>query len=279
MENPFPTIAEPRVTRLEQPSQPDGVESADQSLATEETEAAEPKKPTALERAKAALAQSEAPALSAHEICTTLVKVAKANQLPIGFLTNLIWQESRFDRTAISRVGAMGIAQFMPDVADNLSVDAFDARDALPASGQLLRTLSARFRNLGLVAAAYNAGPKRVADWLEQRAGLPKETRDYVSIVTGRPAEHWRANAPTVVFNVPRQVPCHGSAAFASMEQAERAAQLEKLAEEKKLAEKKAADAKREAAQAARKIASAAGRRGLLKRVTQAKRLRIAGRS
>jgi len=145
---------------------------------------------TSLERARAALAESNAPILSNHEICTTLVKVAQANALPLGFFTNLIWRESNFGHDAISRVGAMGIAQFMPDVADRMGLgDAFDARDALPASGKLLRTLRARFNNLGLVAAAYNAGPKRVADWLEQRSELPKETRDYVNIITGRPPE------------------------------------------------------------------------------------------
>ena len=88
---------------------------------------------TSLERARAALAESNAPILSNHEICTTLVKVAQANALPLGFFTNLIWRESNFDHDAISRVGAMGIAQFMPDVADRMGLgDAFDARDALP---------------------------------------------------------------------------------------------------------------------------------------------------
>ena len=102
----------------------------------------------------------------------------------------------------------MGIAQFMPDVAEKLSLDAFDSRSALPASGRLLRTLRARFGNLGLAAAAYNAGPKRVSDWLEGRSGLPKETKDYVQIITGRPAAHW-VKQQAVVYRVPRYVPCH----------------------------------------------------------------------
>jgi hypothetical protein len=195
---------------------------------------------SSLERARAALAESNAPILSHHEICTTLVKVAQANALPLGFFTNLIWRESNFDHDAISRVGAMGIAQFMPDVADRMGLgDAFDARDALPASGKLLRALRARFGNLGLVAAAYNAGPKRVADWLEQRSELPRETRDYVTIITGRPAEQWRGvKAKAVVFNVPRRVPCHRSEEFASLEQSEREEQARLVAEEKRLAEK-----------------------------------------
>lgn len=202
---------------------------------------------TSLERARAALAESNAPNLSNHDICTTLVKVAQANALPVGFFTNLIWRESNFDRDAISPVGAMGIAQFMPDVADRMGIgDAFDARDALPASGRLLRTLRARFTNLGLVAAAYNAGPKRVIDWLEQRSELPKETRDYVNIITGRPAEQWRGKAKAVVYTVPRHVPCHRSEEFSSIAQSERQEQAAQVAEEKRLEEQAREAARRQ---------------------------------
>jgi transglycosylase-like protein with SLT domain len=210
-----------------------------EASAVKDGAADEPKdsgKPTSLERAKAALAESDAPLLSNDEMCTTLVEVARANALPIGFFTNLIWRESRFDHVAISRVGAMGIAQFMPDVADALRLDAFDPREALPASGRLLRTLRTRFANLGLIAAAYNAGPKRVLDWLAERASLPKETRDYVNLITGRSVEAWRnAKAKTVVFDVPRQVPCHQTPTFSSVERTEREAQAQKLAEESRI--------------------------------------------
>jgi hypothetical protein len=213
--------------------------------------------PTPLERARAALAQSDAPALSGNELCSSLVEVAQSNELPLGFFTNLIWQESRFDRQAISNAGAMGIAQFMPDVADKLGLDAFDGREALPASGKLLRTLADRFGNIGLAAAAYNAGPKRVADWLQQRSGLPKETRDYVSLITGKPIEEWRGvRKKPVVFNVPRAVPCHRAAHFAAIEQSERIAQLEQVAEERRAIER-AREAARRAAEAARRIAEA----------------------
>lgn len=204
------------------------------------------KKPTSLERAKAALAESNATALSDQDLCTTLVQIARSNDLPVGFFTNLIWRESRFDHDAISPVGAMGIAQFMPDVAEKLSLDAFDSRTALPASGRLLRTLRMRFGNLGLAAAAYNAGPKRVSDWLEKRSGLPKETQDYVHLVTGRPAGHWQnLKSQTVVYRVPRHVPCHRSPSFAFVEQTERAQQERMVAEEARLAEQKIREAAR----------------------------------
>jgi soluble lytic murein transglycosylase-like protein len=226
---------------------------------------------TSLERARVALAETNAPVLSNREICTTLVKVAQANALPVGFFTNLIWRESNFDHFAVSRVGAMGIAQFMPDVADRMGLDdAFDARDALPASGKLLRTLRTRFGNLGLVAAAYNAGPKRVADWLEQRSELPKETRDYVSIITGRPAEQWRGKARANVFNVPRHVPCHRSEEFSSVERTERLVQERQVAEEKRLEEQareaarrqKEAQRRNKKRKPARPIVASSGRSG-----------------
>jgi hypothetical protein len=206
---------------------------------------------TPLERARVALAYSNAPALSAGELCSSLVEVAQANALPLGFFTKLIWQESRFEREAISPVGAMGIAQFMPAVAEKLGLDAFDGREALPASARLLRTLAERFGNLGLAAAAYNAGPKRVADWLAQRTALPKETRDYVSHITGKPAEEWRGvKAKAVVFEVPRAVPCHRTVQFAAIEQAERIAQLREVAEERQRAIEKAREEQRLAAKA-----------------------------
>lgn len=233
--------------------------------------AGNPKKPTSLERAKAALAGSTAAALSDQELCTTLVEVARSNDLPLGFFTNLIWRESRFDHDAISPVGAMGIAQFMPDVADRLSLDAFDSRSALPASARLLRTLRARFGNLGLAAAAYNAGPKRVSDWLEGRSGLPRETQDYVYLITGRPAAHWQ-KSQTVVFRVPRQVPCHRLETFASAEQIQRAQQERIAAEEARIAELKAREA------AARRLAELKEKSRKSKTVAHTARLQIASR-
>jgi soluble lytic murein transglycosylase-like protein len=127
-----------------------------------------------------------------------------------------------------------------------------------------LRALVGRFNNLGLVAAAYNAGPKRVLDWLQQRATLPRETRDYVSIVTGRPVEEWRGLKKGVVFNVPRQVPCHQSAAFSAVAEAERAAQLREVAEQQRLAEKE-----REAARLQKKNKLAAASRSKFRPAAQ----------
>jgi Transglycosylase SLT domain len=70
-------------------------------------------------------------------------------------------------------------------------LDPFDPVAALPRSAAFLRDLRAQFGNLGLAAAAYNAGPKRVRDWLAGRSSLPGQTRSYVSTITGRSADDW----------------------------------------------------------------------------------------
>ena len=82
--------------------------------------------------------------------------------------------------------------QHMPGTAQERHLDdPFDPEQAVPASAALLSELSARFGNLGLAAAAYNAGPNRVANWIAGHSGLPLETQDYVDRITGRSAEEW----------------------------------------------------------------------------------------
>jgi hypothetical protein len=136
-------------------------------------------------------AASEAVAASPN-VCATLIDAAVSNDLPPAFLARLIWQESRFDPTSVSRAGARGIAQFMPQTASEVGLaDPNDPFEALPASARLLQKLNREFGNLGLAAAAYNAGSGRIRDWLSKRQSLPLETRNYVRIITGYSAENW----------------------------------------------------------------------------------------
>ena len=62
---------------------------------------------------------------------------------------------------------AQGIAQFMPGTANERGLlDPFNPVQALPKSAEFLSELRNQFGNLGLAAAAYNAGPRRVQEWL-----------------------------------------------------------------------------------------------------------------
>src|SRR2546429_1896485 len=55
-----------------------------------------------------------APTASFDPVCHTLTTAADANDLPLEFLTRLIWQESPLDPVAVTPPGAQGVAQFMP---------------------------------------------------------------------------------------------------------------------------------------------------------------------
>jgi hypothetical protein len=146
---------------------------------------------------------------STDKLCATLVQAAANNALPVDFFVRVIWQESRFNAAAVSPKGAQGIAQFMPKTADwrGLS-NPFDVNEALVAAASYLHDLHKRFGNLGLAAAAYNAGPGRVDNWLSARTGLPKETRRYVEIVTGHSAEEWTSRNTGAQLSLPETVAC-----------------------------------------------------------------------
>src|SRR3954462_5792017 len=132
-------------------------------------------------------------------ICLVIESSAKANDLPLEFFARVIWQESRFQTDAVGPVTrsgqrAQGIAQFMPGTANERRLlDPFDPVQALPKSAEFLGELRDQSGNLGLAAAAYNAGPRRVQEWLAGTGYMPQETRNYVSAITGSTVEEWAA--------------------------------------------------------------------------------------
>jgi hypothetical protein len=147
------------------------------------------------------------------DFCDALREAAESSDIPVAFFARLLWQESRFQAFEVSRVGAQGVAQFMPATAAEVGLDdPFDPFKALPASARFLRKLHNEFGNLGLAAAAYNAGSGRIQKWLSGRSALPRETRDYVRIITGNNAENWIEESSTVSLHLelPRGAPCEG---------------------------------------------------------------------
>jgi soluble lytic murein transglycosylase-like protein len=148
---------------------------------------------------------------TADDICRAVEQDAAENDLPVEFFARVIWQESRFNALAVSRKGAQGIAQFMPATADYRGlVDPFDPIESLQNSARYLRDLKQQFGNLGLAAAAYNAGPGRVSAWLASHRPLPEETRNYVAIITGWTADEWASASPpkTSDTTIPQGIPC-----------------------------------------------------------------------
>jgi Transglycosylase SLT domain len=175
------------------------------AVRSEETSDQVPASAAAAESSTSAAEQSVPPAAAAkpvversrREVCDTLVQSAQSNALPIPFFIRLLLQESGFRPDVVSRAGAQGIAQFMPETAASVGLDnPFDPLQAIAASARLLRNLVTKFGNLGLAAAAYNAGPRRIHDWLARKSKLPQETQHYVKTITGRPAETWKGRKP-----------------------------------------------------------------------------------
>jgi soluble lytic murein transglycosylase len=134
-----------------------------------------------------------------------LLAAAERYKLDPAYVYGLVKQESRFLPEVKSSVGAMGLMQLMPAtarwVAKKISLDDFDLAQLgqpetnLNMGSFYLRTvMDGLDGNLGLAAAAYNAGPNRPRNW---RANLStkiegaafaecipfSETRDYVKKV------------------------------------------------------------------------------------------------
>ena len=108
-------------------------------------------------------------------------KAAQQNQLDSDFVRAVIRAESNGNANAVSRKGAQGLMQLMPQTAAKMGVkNSFDPDENVTAGTKYLRALLARYHNDPVRAlAAYNAGSGRVA----QYHGVPpyKETRAYVS--------------------------------------------------------------------------------------------------
>jgi hypothetical protein len=132
-------------------------------------------------------------------MCLMIESAARASDLPLEFFARVIWQESRFQPDAVGPVTrngqrAQGIAQFMPGTANERGLlDPFNPVQALPKSAEFLNELRSQFGNLGLAAAAYNAGPRRVQEWLAGTGYMPQETRSYVYAITGSSVDEWAA--------------------------------------------------------------------------------------
>lgn len=104
--------------------------------------------------------------------------------LPVGLLDALLIQESRYQKDAVSRAGARGLGQLMPETARALGVvNVHDPVANLDGAARYLAQQLTTFGAPHLALAAYNAGPRRVA----RVGGIPNihETREYVRAVLG----------------------------------------------------------------------------------------------
>ena len=97
-----------------------------------------------------------------------------------SLLKALIKVESNFNPKAVSKAGAMGLMQIMPENFDALKItNPFNPRENILGGTLYLKQLMTRFEGkLPLALAAYNAGPSRVARY--KKIPPIEETENYV---------------------------------------------------------------------------------------------------
>jgi soluble lytic murein transglycosylase-like protein len=111
-------------------------------------------------------------------------EIAEQLHLHPGLLHAVVMVESAYDPKALSRKGARGLMQLMPETAKRYGVsDYYDPRENLQAGGQYLKDLLQLFEyDIRLALAAYNAGENAVFKYDNQ---IPpyRETQNYVEKV------------------------------------------------------------------------------------------------
>lgn len=114
-----------------------------------------------------------------HYLGGIITDAAKHFRVDPNLVAAMAFRESRFDASAVSRIGAEGIMQLKPRTARSLGVqNSFDAKQNVFGATKYLRTLLDRFHgDIDMTLAAYNAGPELVA-----KVG-PKATQEAVAYV------------------------------------------------------------------------------------------------
>jgi soluble lytic murein transglycosylase-like protein len=122
---------------------------------------------------------------------------ANRNGLPPAFVHSVVAVESGYDTGAVSRKGAIGLMQLMPDTAREYGADPRDPKQNVEAGTQYLRDLLWKYRNdpnqVSRALAAYNAGPKAV----DRYHGIPpyRETMAYVDRVLRKYEKRLKSSA------------------------------------------------------------------------------------
>jgi soluble lytic murein transglycosylase-like protein len=135
-------------------------------------------------RADASVFTTAAAQLNRSRIEEMIREVSGRYSVDPALIRAVIQAESNWNSTAVSRKGALGLMQLVPETAQQMGVNnAFDPRQNLDGGVRYLQTLLRRYNgDLDKTLAAYNAGPGAV----DRAGGVPRlrETREYVRKIT-----------------------------------------------------------------------------------------------
>jgi soluble lytic murein transglycosylase-like protein len=127
-------------------------------------------------------------AIGSLELAGMTVRAARRAGVPPEFLAATLLQESAYDVSVVSAAGAIGVAQFEIETADDYGVHPFAPDSAIPGAAFLLASYVRAYANrsdpFALALAAYNAGPGAVSYY----KGVPPyaETREYIRLIRDR---------------------------------------------------------------------------------------------
>jgi soluble lytic murein transglycosylase-like protein len=160
------------------------IEFPAQDIATVEQIPDPPAPPRSAQNSPSALASASSNAkLTQADLREILGRAGREHNLDVDLLASVVKAESGGDAHALSRAGARGLMQLMPETADNLGVDdSFKPDENVRGGSAYLDALLIRYHdNLALALAAYNAGPAAV----DRFHGIPPyhETQAYVARV------------------------------------------------------------------------------------------------
>ena len=114
---------------------------------------------------------------------------ARMAGIPSNTYVRQIAEESGFNPRAVSRAGAIGIAQFMPATAASLRINPWNPIQSLRGAARLMAYFVRQYSgNYAKALAAYNAGPGAVQSAVRRGGAkwyyyLPAETQNYIRII------------------------------------------------------------------------------------------------
>lgn len=137
------------------------------------------------------------PVVNRSNYASYIQAAAIENNVDAALIRAVITAESGYNPSAVSRAGAVGLMQLMPETAIRYNViDSHDPEQNIHGGTRYLRDLLTLFKNdLRLVIAAYNAGEQavmkyrnRIPPYRETLAYVPKVMKFYVNLRSGRAA-------------------------------------------------------------------------------------------